>query len=328
MSSPEPPSSSNEQPPVGIDLGTTYSAVAYVDSTGRPCTLPNGSGDLLTPSALFFDEDGVVVGREAVRSSTVNPESYAECFKRDMGSVWLRRKVRGLEVPPEVLSAFVLQRLKTDAERRLGPLRKAVITVPAFFDETRRRATQKAGRLAELEVLDIINEPTAAAIAYGHSRGFLDVSASGGNRGLQRVLVYDLGGGTFDVTILEIEGARFRAVATDGDVFLGGKDFDQRLVDHLAREFADAHGADPRSDPQDAAQLWLDAQEAKHALSERSRATVVCFHAGIRMRMEVTRNEFEEMIRPVDKPTEWMTLKEWWEKRDSWEKLEGLDGRK
>ena len=122
-----------------------------------------------------------------------------------------------------------------------------------------------------------------------------------------RVLVYDLGGGTFDVTILEIEGARFRTLATDGDVFLGGKDFDERLVNHLAEQFIAAHGVDPRSDPQDAAQLWLDAQEAKHTLSERTKATVVCFHAGIRMRIDVTRAQFEDLTRDLMERTETTT---------------------
>jgi molecular chaperone DnaK len=304
MNSAEPPAARDEQPPVGIDLGTTYSALACLDPTGRPVTIPNGSGDLLTPSAVFIDGDEIVVGKEAVKSAALSPAEYIECFKRDMGSVVAHRKLGRRDVPPEVLSAFVLERLKQDAEQRLGPIRKAVITVPAFFDETRRRATQDAGRLAGLEVLDIINEPTAAAVAYGHDRGFFDPSRPAVSAEPQRVLVYDLGGGTFDVTILEISGTRFRTVATDGDVRLGGKDFDERLVDHLARQFAAAHGVDPRSDPQDAAQLWMDAMEAKHALSERSKTMVVCFHAGVRMRMEVTRQEFEDLIRDLVERTE------------------------
>ena len=179
MNSPEPATPPDNQPPIGIDLGTTYSVVAYLDATGRPITVLNGTGDLLTPSALFFDDDGVVVGKEAVKSCPLTPDLYVECFKRDMGSANARRKIRGLEAPPEVLSAFVLERLKQDAERRLGPVRQVVITVPAFFDETRRKATQDAGRLAHLEVLDIINEPTAAALAYGHQHGFLDLAAVG-----------------------------------------------------------------------------------------------------------------------------------------------------
>jgi molecular chaperone DnaK len=214
-----------------------------------------------------------------------------------MGLGFCRRPMRGQQVHPEVLSAFVLERMKQDAEQRLGPVREVVITVPAFFDELRRKATQDAGRLAGLEVLDIINEPTAAALAFGFQQGFMDRSASGGSP--HRVLVYDLGGGTFDVTILEISGNTFRTLATDGDVCLGGKDFDERLVNHLADQFVTAHGVDPRSDPQDAMQLWRDAEDAKHTLSERNKTTVVCFHGGIRMRIEVTRAEFEELTRDL-----------------------------
>jgi molecular chaperone DnaK len=293
-------------PPVGIDLGTTFSVLAYVDPTGRPTTLPNSLGDLLTPSAVFVDDSEVIVGREARKSSVIGPDSYAECFKRDMGYPVYRRLVRSNEVPPEVLSAFVLRRLKDDAELRLGTIRQAVITVPAFFDESRRRATQEAGRLAGLEVLDIINEPTAAAVAFGYQQGFLHLAAGGSARPM-RVLVYDLGGGTFDVTILEISGTQFRALATDGDVQLGGHDFDERLVHHLAERFRQEHGVDPRSDPQDAAQLWLDAVEAKHSLSERAKTTVVCFHAGIRLRLEVSRVQFDEMNRDLLDRTETTT---------------------
>lgn len=295
------------EPPVGIDLGTTFSVVAHVDETGRPITVLNGSGDMLTPSAILFEEDEIVVGREAARASVMLPDSFAECFKRDMGGTVYHRKVGDVDVPPEVLSAFVLERLKRDTELRLGPIRKVVITVPAFFDETRRKATQEAGRMAGLDVLDIINEPTAAAVAYGHQHGFFKPSGPASADELRRVLVYDLGGGTFDVTILAIEGGRFRAVATDGDVELGGKDFDERLVEFVAERFASEHGVDPRSDPQDAAQLWLDVQEAKHALSERPRATVMVFHAGVRMRVEITRERFEDLTRDLLERTETTT---------------------
>ena len=296
-----------KRPPIGIDLGTTYSVVAYLDATGRPATVLNGTGDLLTPSALFFDDDGVVVGKEAVKNWVFGPDSYIECFKRDMGNVYARRKIRGIDVPPEILSAFVLERLKQDAERRLGPISQAVITVPAFFDETRRKATQDAGRLVNLDVLDIINEPTAAALAYGHLQGRFRPGAFDGQSKPMRVLVYDLGGGTFDVTILELAGRQFQTLATDGDVCLGGKDFDGRLVNYVAEQFLAAQGVDPRSDPQDTAQLWLDAQEAKHTLSERSKATVVCIHAGIRMKIDVTRQQFEDLTRDLLERTETTT---------------------
>jgi molecular chaperone DnaK len=262
---------------------------------------------LLTASAVLVDQDGIVVGKEAVKASMLAPDTYAECFKRDMGSACYRHKLRGIETPPEVLSAFVLERLRRDAEQRLGPIKQAVITVPAFFDETRRKATQEAGRLAGLEVLDIINEPTAAALAFGYQHGFLDRIREADAGHPMRVMVYDLGGGTFDVTILELHGLRFRVLATDGDVCLGGKDFDERLVNSLAEKFAATHGVDPRSDPQDAAQLWLDAQEAKHALSERSRTTVALGYAGLRMRAELTRGEFEELTRDLLERTETTT---------------------
>ena len=288
-----------QQPPVGIDLGTTLSAVAYIDASGRPATIPNRSGDLLTPSAVAFEQGTVIVGKEAIKGSVLAPNDFAECFKRDMGRGKFHRPVGGVEVPPEVCSAFLLARLKEDAQHRIGPIKQVVITVPALFDEGRRKATQDAGRLAGLDVLDIINEPTAAAVSYGFHHAVLGDVPDGAPYPKERLLVYDLGGGTFDVTILDIDGGTFRTVATDGDVQLGGKDFDERLIDYLAENFKAEHGLDPRSDPEDAAQLWIDAQEAKHALSERNKTTVVCYHAGIRMRQEVTRAKFEELTQDL-----------------------------
>src|SRR5262249_26275220 len=160
---------------------------------------------------VLFDEGGTIVGKEAVLAAVMEPEKVAECVKRDMGSRAYRKKVNGEYLPPEVISSFVLRSLKADAERKLGPVTQAVITVPAFFDEPRRRATMDAGRLAGLEVLDIINEPTAAALAYGYQLGFLDRYCKLPDDQPMRVLVYDLGGGTFDVTIVEIQGKSFKA---------------------------------------------------------------------------------------------------------------------
>jgi molecular chaperone DnaK len=292
MSTPEQAGDKIVHMPVGIDLGTTYSAVSYIDRMGRPVCIRNDVGEILTPSAILFDNNDVVIGREAVRCSVTDPAVFAECFKRDVGSGFYRKEVNGVTVPPEVLSGMILERIKQDVVRELGSLEEAVITVPAFFDERRRRATQEAARLAGIQVLDIINEPTAAAIAYGFNEGLLKASASNQR---SRILVYDLGGGTFDVTILEISERNFRALATDGDVQLGGRDFDQRIVDFLAQQFLDAHGMDPRSDPEDCAQLWLDAQQTKHSLSERSRINAVISHAGIRLRIEITREMLEQI---------------------------------
>lgn len=273
------------QPPIGIDLGTTYSVIAFVDDAGRPTTIANDIGELLTPSAVSIDEGEIIVGKEAIKQAVFEPEVFADCFKRDMGRSRFRRPIAKKHVPPEVLSAFVLRRLKQDAERRVGPIENVVVTVPAFFDETRRRATQEAGRIAGLNVVDIINEPTAAAIAFGYQTSTKK----------ERILVYDLGGGTFDVSVLEIDGGKFRTLATDGDVQLGGKDFDERLVQHVAERFKAAHGSDPRQEPHDAAQLWQSVQDAKHTLSTRSSVAIPCFHNGIKMRVEVSRTEFENL---------------------------------
>ena len=289
--------------PIGIDLGTTYSAVAYIDSDGRPATIVNSAGDLLTPTAILVEDGEIIIGKEAVKSSAISPTSFADCFKRDMGAGQFRRELGDLSVPPEVLSALVLDKLKSDAERKLGePVKDVVITVPAFFDESRRKATQDAGRLAGLNVLDIINEPTAAAVAYGYA-----CSKNGQSRATEEsttVLVYDLGGGTFDVTLLEASPSELRTLATDGDVRLGGKDFDGRIVNHISQQFRDEHGLDPLADPSDAAQLWIDAQEAKHALSERSKTTVICYHSGMRLRTEVTRETFESLTLDLLQRTE------------------------
>src|SRR5688572_13057702 len=163
---------------VGIDLGTTFSVAAVVDAEGRPSTVPNAEGDLTTPSVVYLDKQGAVVGKEAVKSAEFEPERTATHPKRDMGSEFFRNPVRGETYRPEVLQALILRKLKSDVEAKLGPVRRAVITVPAYFNEPRRKATQDAGRMAGWDVLDIINEPTAAAIAYGTARGFLKPSAA------------------------------------------------------------------------------------------------------------------------------------------------------
>jgi len=280
---------------VGIDLGTTYSLIAYVDAQGRPVCIPNAQGELLTPSVVFFDEEGSIVGKEAVAASVSEPDRVADVVKRDMGNKHYRKKIRGEFMPPEVISSLILRSLKMDAERKFGAsIRRAVITVPAYFEETRRRATMDAGRLAGLEVLDIINEPTAAAIAYGYNLGFLDRTGKAvGDRPL-RVLVFDLGGGTFDVTIVEIQGTNYKALATDGDVYLGGKDWDARLLDLAAERFKHHFREDPRDNPFSLQELLLSVETAKRTLTERRKATIYVNHLGSRLKIDVTREEFEE----------------------------------
>jgi molecular chaperone DnaK len=234
-------------PAVGIDLGTTYSVVAMLDDLQRPQTLINAEGDMLTPSAVFFEGEHTIVGKEALKAIATEAAQVAECAKRDLGFRVYHKMLGGRQYPPEAIQAWVLNKLRIDAQRQIGDFRQVVITVPAYFDEVRRKATQDAGYMAGFEVLDIINEPTAAAIAFGFQRGFLKPGMDAGPA--QRVLVYDLGGGTFDVTVMEIGGRDFVALATDGDVQLGGRDWDQRLVDFVAEEFIRRFRVDPRDDP-------------------------------------------------------------------------------
>jgi molecular chaperone DnaK len=281
-------------PTIGIDLGTTYSVVAYLDSQGRPVSVVNSNGDLLTPSVVLFEDDGVVVGKEAMAASALEPDRVADCVKRDMGGAAYRKPIKGELMPPEVISSMVLRQLKSDAERRLGPVTQAVITVPAYFDEPRRRATADAGRLAGLEVLDIINEPTAAALAYAYQLGLFDRQGAWKDEKPFKALVYDLGGGTFDITVVEIQSGSFRAIATDGDVYLGGKDWDAKLVAIAAERFIQAQGTDPRDDPVSLQDLTLAAEAAKKTLSERARASLIVNHQGRRLKVEVGRDEFEE----------------------------------
>jgi len=289
-------------PAVGIDLGTTYSVIARLDERGTPVSLANAEGDLLTPSAVLFDGSEVVVGKEALKALAVEAECVAVFAKRDMGQRHYGKPLQGQWYPPEVIQAFVLKKLVDDASRATSPFSQAVITVPAYFDEVRRKATQDAGYMAGLEVLDIINEPTAAAVAYGLQQGFLSTEGTA-HRPLNLV-VYDLGGGTFDVTVMRIEGSEFRTLATDGDVELGGKDWDQRLVDFAADEFARRWGIDPRHDPNANARLWQECEEAKRTLSTRRRAAIQVLHAGQALRVEVTREQFEEQTRDLLARTE------------------------
>ena len=285
------------EPAVGIDLGTTYSAVAYLDESGRPRTLDNAEGDKTTPSVVLFDGEDVVVGKEAIKAMATDMEYVAECAKRDLGLRVFHKEFSGQAYPPEALQGWILNKLRNDAVRTIGSFTKVVITVPAYFDEVRRKATQDAGYIAGFDVLDIINEPTAAALAYGYSRGYLHPESNCGEP--KKILVYDLGGGTFDVTVMEIGGVDFRTLATDGDVRLGGRDWDQRLVDYVAAEFIRTHGLDPREDPNTLGRLLRECEDAKRTLSVRSRAHIVCDYQGHAARVPITRQQFEEMTQDL-----------------------------
>ncbi|MEK6235400.1 MAG: Hsp70 family protein, partial [Planctomycetales bacterium] len=281
------------EPAVGIDLGTTYSAAAHLDASGRPVTLLNAEGDSITPSAVLCDEDGGVVGMEALKAAALEPDRVALFAKRDMGNPFYRQPINGEHIPPEIVQSLVLEKLKRDAQARIGVFKKVVVTVPAYFNEPRRKATQDAGQLAGLDVIDIINEPTAAALAFGMQAGFL--AEDGTSPRQERILVYDLGGGTFDVTLMDVEGNRFTTVATDGDVYLGGVDWDQRIIDYLGEQFQQRfHGQDPRKNPAGLARLRREAEDAKRALTSRSKVNVSVEFGGEGARIPLTREHFEE----------------------------------
>src|SRR3989440_3404063 len=272
---------------VGIDLGTTNSVIAVMEG-GEPVVIPNAEGSRTTPSVVAFTKGGErLVGNLARRQAAVNPQNTVYSIKRFMGrkfgEVESERKIvpykvksgkedrvvvevpnAGKEFTPEEISAMILQKLKGDAEAYLGEkVTDAVITVPAYFNDSQRQATKNAGQIAGLNVLRIINEPTAASLAYG-----LDKKTN------ETILVFDLGGGTFDVSILDVGDGVFEVKATNGDTHLGGDDYDRKVVDWLAEEFKKENGIDLKADPQALQRLTEAAERAKIELSSRLETTV------------------------------------------------------
>jgi molecular chaperone DnaK len=277
---------------VGIDLGTTFSALAALDDRGRPVTVPNRDGELLTPSAVLIADGEAVVGQPALDVALEQPDRVATLIKRRMGQPDYGRPIADRQFRPETLSAIILRKLIQDAETRLGPIRRAVITVPAYFDDIRRKSTQDAGRIAGLEVLDILDEPSAAALAFS----LQDPVAAGLGRA---VLVYDLGGGTFDVTLVRLAKRHFQTLAIEGDVQLGGKDWDDRIVAYVAEQFREKYGDDPRSNPQSLVLLQAGAERAKRTLSRLPQASITCTHAGRVLTVPLSRDQFEGMTRDL-----------------------------
>jgi molecular chaperone DnaK len=244
---------------VGIDLGTTNSVVSVLEA-GEPVVIPNSEGSRTTPSVVAFSKAGeVLVGEVAKRQAITNPDRTFRSVKRHMGTNWRSEDIDGKQYSPQEISARTLMKLKRDAEAYLGDtVTQAVITVPAYFDDAQRTATKEAGQIAGLEVLRIINEPTAAALAYGLDKGDED----------ETILVFDLGGGTFDVSVLEIGDGVFEVKSTHGDTVLGGDDWDQRVIDWLVNQFKAAHGVDLANDRMATQRLKEAAEKAKIELSQ------------------------------------------------------------
>jgi len=248
---------------LGIDLGTTFSCMAMMEA-GKPTVIPNAEGQRTTPSVVAFTKDGErLVGSLARRQAITNPQRTIQSIKRKMGS-GEKVKIDDKQYTPQEISAMILQKMKVDAEAYLGEkIKKAVITTPAYFNDAQRQATKDAGEIAGLEVLRIINEPTASALAYGIDKEH-DVT----------VLVYDLGGGTFDVSILTMGDGVFEVKSTSGNNFLGGDDFDKRVMDHLVAEFKKSEGIDLRSDPIAMQRLRDASENAKIELSQKSKTNI------------------------------------------------------
>ena len=248
---------------IGIDLGTTYTVIAVIEN-GQPKIIPNAEGQRLTPSVVSFTEDGrPLAGQLAKRQASANPERTVFSVKRRMGSDY-KVNIGEREYTPQEISNLILRKVKSDAEQYLGErIEKAVITVPAYFNDCQRQATKEAGIIAGLDVIRIINEPTAAALAYGLNR-----------EDIRTVLVWDLGGGTFDVSVLELDESIFEVRAVSGSTWLGGDDYDQRLTEHLAEQYRETYGTDFPRDGADKQRLREAAERAKIDLSERSSTSI------------------------------------------------------
>ncbi len=290
---------------IGIDLGTTNSCVAVMEG-GEPVVIANAEGSRTTPSVVAFQKDGTrIVGQVAKRQAVANPDRTVISIKREMGSDY-KVKVDDKAYSPQEISAMILSKLKADAEAYLGTkVTDAVITCPAYFTDSQRQATKDAGKIAGLNVLRIINEPTAAALAYG-----LDKEKEN-----SKVMIYDLGGGTFDVSILEISDGVFEVLATNGNNRLGGDDFDKRLMDYMVDEFKKSHGVDLSKDKMAMQRLKEAAEKAKIELSGMTSTSVSLPFISMtdagpaHLEMDITRQKFEALISDlVDKTAEPMRL--------------------
>lgn len=279
----------------GIDLGTTYSCISYIDEYGKPVVLKNSDGDHTTPSVVMVEsEKNIIVGTEAKRSIEVEPDKTVQFIKRKMGKENDVVTLNGTAYHAPEISSMILKKIVNDANEELRQtgvlkdgesIRDVVITCPAYFGMNERQATKSAGELAGLNVLNIINEPTAAAISYG-------VSGSDKN---ETVLVYDLGGGTFDITVMSIVGSDISVVCTGGDDQLGGKDWDEALMEYVVERYEEENGEDLSEDPEAIAALYVDVETWKKALTAREKVNISVNGSAGRFREELTREKYEEL---------------------------------
>lgn len=273
---------------VGIDLGTTFSALAVLNSIGKPEIVPNADGERLTSSAIFFDEENsntIQVGAEAINSRYLNPERSVRWIKRHMGDANYKKNIDGKDWGPVELSALILKKLKQECATGAGEICDAIISVPAHFDEVRRKATMDAAAMAGLNVIGIVNEPVAAALYYATTR-----QVSG------KVLVYDLGGGTFDVTIMEVKGQKIDIICSQGDHELGGIDFDKEILTMVEQAYEKKFKKKLITQNEDRANYEDEAEDIKKILSKRQTARKMLYGPAGNMRVEITRDMFEQAI--------------------------------
>ncbi len=279
----------------GIDLGTTYSCIAYIDEYGKPVVLKNSDGDHTTPSVVMVESaNNIIVGTEAKRSIEIEPDKTVQFIKRKMGKENDQVTLNGTTYTAPEVSAYILKKLVSDANEELKQtgvikdgeeIKDVVITCPAYFGMNEKQATKTAGELAGLNVLNIINEPTAAAISYG---------VSGGDKS-ETVLVYDLGGGTFDITVMNINGGNISVICTGGDDQLGGKDWDEALMDYVMQRYEEENGEDLSEDPETVAALYVDVETWKKSLTSREKVNMSVNGPAGRFREELTREKYEEL---------------------------------
>jgi molecular chaperone DnaK len=272
----------------GIDLGTTFSALAVLNEIGKPEIVPNADGERLTPSVVFFDEDNhniIRVGIEAINSRHLNADRSVRWVKRQMGDTSYRKNIDGKDWTAVELSSLILKKLRQDCSAEHGEVKDVVISVPAHFEEVRRKATMDAGKIAGLNVIAIVNEPVAAALYYATTR-----KVSG------KVLVYDLGGGTFDVTIIDINGHQMEILCSQGEHALGGIDFDNKILDIFQQQYKDKFNIDLIDSEENRAKYEDEAEDVKKTLSRRPVAKKILYGPAGSLKVEIARETFEEAI--------------------------------
>ncbi|MBM81255.1 MAG: heat-shock protein Hsp70 [Planctomycetaceae bacterium] len=290
---------------VGIDLGTTYSCLAHLNEHGEPVTLPNQEGELSTPSVVLFDGDDVIVGTEALRNAVVRPSYVVQNSKRYIGDPNHHWAIDGRKYTPVDIATLILKKLLDAAEEQIGEVDSAIITVPAQFSELQRQATVEAGMRAGLKKVDIINEPVAAALCYvlgTEGLWFTELADE------QRILVYDLGGGTFDLSLVRYEKEEVAVIASSGDLHLGGIDWNFTLQNHIADRFLSEFSADPREDSESLQFLSLEVENAKRGLSVRPRAALSCQHDGHRQSYQIEQSDFEKLTNHLTERTADITV--------------------